>query len=80
MHVINRRKHQNLIKSILFQNQNDVSHACFYFVDHEQTEITQTEKTADLMANTGGVLGLFLELSFLSLYRFILFVVDLIFL
>lgn len=59
-----------------------VSHASFYFVDHKQTEITQTEKTtpADLVSNTGGVLGLFLEVSFLSLYRFILYVFDLIFL
>jgi hypothetical protein len=52
----------------------------FYYSDRKYTEITQSVKVtgADFISNTGGVLGLFLELSFLSAYRFILFIFDLI--
>jgi hypothetical protein len=52
----------------------------FFFSDRQYTEISETEKTtsSDLISNTGGVLGLFLELSFFSAYRFILFLFDLI--
>lgn len=53
----------------------------FYFTDRKYTEISQTEKTttADLISNTGGVLGLFLELSFFSATRFIIYIFDIFF-
>jgi hypothetical protein len=53
----------------------------FFFSDLEYTKILQTVKTtsADLISNTGGVLGLFLELSFWSTCRFILFIFDFVF-
>ena len=53
----------------------------FYFIDRKYTEISQTVKTtgADLISNTGGVLGLFLELSFFSASRFIIYFYDFIF-
>lgn len=53
----------------------------FFFSKNKHTELTQAIKTteADLIANTGGVLGLFLELSFLSAYRFIRLLFDLVF-
>ena len=52
----------------------------FYFINPKYTEITQTVKISvpDLIANTGGLLGLFLELSFFSAYRFINYILDLI--
>jgi hypothetical protein len=52
----------------------------FFYLDRHYTDISQVAKTsvADLIANTGGVLGLFLELSFLSVYRFLLIGFDLI--
>jgi hypothetical protein len=52
----------------------------FHFVDQKYTELTQIVKTsqADLISNTGGVLGLFLELNFLSVYRFLIYIFDLI--
>ncbi len=48
----------------------------FYLVDGKYTELTQAVKitTADLITNTGGVLGLFMEffsISFYSVYSFI---------
>lgn len=45
----------------------------FFYPENKYTEIRQSEKTtwADIVSNTGGVLGLFLELSFISAYRFI---------
>ena len=53
----------------------------FYYSDHKYTEIMQIEKTsmADLISNAGGVLGLFLELSFFTLYRLINAFFDIIF-
>lgn len=53
----------------------------FFFSKNKHTELTQAIKTteADLIANAGGVLGLFLELSFLSAYRFIGFLFDVLF-
>ena len=61
--------------------ENGFLTVCFYFFDRKYTEITQTVKTtgADLISNIGGVLGLFMELSFVSAYRFVLFVFDFIF-
>ncbi len=52
----------------------------FYYSDRKYTEITQSVKVtfADFISNTGGVLGLFLELSFVSVYRFIILIFDLI--
>lgn len=49
-----------------------------FFAEDVYWEISQTIKTtsADLISNTGGVLGLFLELSFTSSYRFINFLFD----
>ena len=53
----------------------------FFYSDNKYTEIVQSEKTsgADLIANTGGVLSLFLEFSFWSVYRFILGLVEVFF-
>ncbi len=52
----------------------------FFYSDRKYTEVTQSVKVtfADFTSNTGGVLGLFLELSFFSACRFILFIFDLI--
>ena len=52
----------------------------FHFVDQKYTELTQIVKTsqADLISSTGGVLGLFLESNFLSVYRFLIYIFDLI--
>jgi hypothetical protein len=52
----------------------------FFYHDRKYTEVTQSVKVtfADFTSNTGGVLGLFLELSFFSACRFIIFVFDLI--
>ena len=50
----------------------------FYYSDRKYTDITQSVKVtlADFISNNGGILGLFLELSFFSAYRFILFIFD----
>ena len=52
----------------------------FFYHDRKYTEVTQSVKVtfADFTSNTGGVLGLFLELSFFSACRFIIFIFDLI--
>lgn len=53
----------------------------FYYVDQKYTEITQSEKTteAGMISNNGGILGLFLEISFISIYRLLSFILDFIF-
>ena len=53
----------------------------FFYTDLKYTEFSQSIKTteADLISNTGGVLGIFLELSFMSAYRLITFIFDIIF-
>ena len=53
----------------------------FYYSDRKYTEITQSikMKLSDFISNTGGLLGLFLDLSFFSAYGFIIFMLDLIF-
>ncbi len=53
----------------------------FYLVNRKYVEISQIVKTtlSDFVSNTGGVLGLFLELSFFSVYKFIVFVYTIIF-
>ena len=50
----------------------------FYYSEQSYEQVSQSVKTSvsDLIANNGGVLGLFLELSFFSAYRFILFIYD----
>jgi len=50
----------------------------FHFMDEKYTEVTQAVKTteADFVSNAGGVLGLFLELSFFSVYKLLIFVAD----
>jgi hypothetical protein len=72
-----------LIKNEINLNSNDSKLLIlnFFYSDRKYTEITQSVKVtgADFISNTGGVLGLFLELSFFSAYRFILFIFDLIF-
>ena len=51
----------------------------FHFSNNKFTELTQIVKMyqADLVSNTGGVLGLFLELNFVSAYRFLIYIIDL---
>jgi len=46
----------------------------FFYNDNHFTEITQSIKTtvADLVSNNGGLLGLFLDLNFMSSYRMII--------
>ena len=53
----------------------------FYYSDRKYTEITQSikMKLSDFISNAGGLLGLFLDLSFFSAYRFIIVLLDLIF-
>jgi hypothetical protein len=74
----------DIIKNEITLNPNDtnVLNILFFYSDRKYTEITQTVKVtgADFISNVGGVLGLFLELSFFSAYRFILFMFDLVFL
>ena len=50
----------------------------FHFMDEKYTDVTQAVKTteADFVSNAGGVLGLFLELSFFSVYKLLIFVAD----
>ena len=51
----------------------------FFFSDNKYIELTQIEKTsvADLVSNTGGVLGLFLDLTFISAYKMLVYFYDL---
>lgn len=53
----------------------------FYYTDRNYVEISQSIKTtaADLIANTGGILGLLIEFSFLSACRLITFIFDVFF-
>ncbi len=73
----------DVIENEMTLNPNDSNflNILFFYSDRKYTEITQTVKVtgADFISNAGGVLGLFLELSFFSAYRFILFMFDLIF-
>lgn len=50
----------------------------FFYSSNRYTEIRQSVQTTqvDLIANTGGVLGLFLEISFISAYRFFCNIFD----
>ena len=53
----------------------------FFLSESRYTEISQLVKTskADLISNAGGVLGLFLEVSFLSFHRLLIFLFDVVF-
>lgn len=50
----------------------------FYLLDRKLIEISQAEKTtlADFVSNTGGVLGLFFEVTFISVHRLVLCICD----
>ncbi len=52
----------------------------FHFVNNKYTEMTQVVKTteSDLVSNTGGVLGLFLDISFFHVYSFLVYILDVI--
>jgi hypothetical protein len=52
----------------------------FYFYNREYTEISQVAKVsfADFVSNTGGVLGLFLDISFYHLYKIIAFIFEIV--
>lgn len=67
--------------SLVDQNLSTVLQANFHFFANKYTELVQTVKTSetDMISNAGGVLGLFLELSFLSAYRFIIYLYDIFF-
>jgi len=54
---------------------------CVYFENLEYTEITQQIETTlvDLISNIGGILGLFLGMSFLSFFEFIEIIVEIIY-
>jgi hypothetical protein len=49
-----------------------------FYTERQYTLITQTPKTtvADLISNTGGVLGLFLDISFYHAYKLFIFIRD----
>ncbi len=51
----------------------------FHYEDEKFAEISQAAKTsqADLVANAGGVLGLFLDVSFFHVYKALAFALDL---
>ncbi len=53
----------------------------FYMSDDKYTEITQSVKVteADVVSNVGGVVGLFLDLSFAHVHRFIFYVFEVFF-
>jgi len=69
-----------IIKNEMNTN-SEHSRLIFYYPNWEYTQILQSVKVtgADFISNTGGVLGLFLELSFFSFYRLIIFLFDVIF-
>ena len=52
----------------------------FYLSANKYTELTQVVKTteADFISNSGGVMGLFLDISFYHVYSFLAFILDLI--
>jgi hypothetical protein len=52
----------------------------FHFLNNKYTELTQVVKTteADLISSTGGVLGLFLDLSFYQAFCFLGYILDLV--
>ena len=60
------------------RSDDELLYMNFYFTNNRYTEISQTIKTteADLISNTGGVLGLFLELSFISAYNLVNLIFD----
>jgi hypothetical protein len=62
----NRKKFQNSLTSQ------------FFYTDRKYTKLTQIIKTtgADFISNTGGTLGLFLDFTFLSIYRTLIFIFD----
>lgn len=61
-----------------YQGWDNVLKMNFFLAENKYTEISQLVKTtgADLISSTGGVLGLFLELSFISSYRFLIFLFE----
>lgn len=52
-----------------------------FYANNKYVDVSQSVKTTttDLIANTGGVLGLFLEVTFISAYRFFIIIFDIIF-
>ena len=62
---------ENEIKSI--------SGLSLFYADLKYNQITQTPKTtfSALVSNIGGSLGVFLEMSFVSVYRFLNFIIAL---
>lgn len=52
-----------------------------FYANNKYVDISQSVKTTttDLIANIGGVLGLFLEVTFISAYRFFIIIFDIIF-
>jgi len=70
----------NQAESESSENDRRITSINFYYSERKYTVISQTVKTevADFVSSNGGVLGLFLELSFLSAYRCIIFIFDVI--
>lgn len=64
------KSESSLNVSLLYMN--------FYYSDRKYTLFSQSRKTteSDIISSTGGVLGLFLELTFISAYRFFSFIID----
>ena len=52
----------------------------FHYMDDRYTEMIQAVKIteADLVSNTGGVIGLFLDISFYHAYKFLAYIIDMV--
>ena len=66
-----------LNKSTVYRKENLLT-ALFEYESLKYTQISQIPKMTfvDLVSNTGGVLGVFLELSFFSVYRMLYFLIE----
>ena len=60
-------------------NKNGTVVVSVYYTEYKYTEISQTVKITlpDFISISGGVISLFLELSFISIYRMIVFIFNL---
>ena len=79
LHYINNLKNNEKLKKLFNGNftyellSESYLEICVYFENLEYTEIRQEIKTTiiDLISNIGGLLGLFLGMSFLSFFEFL---------
>ena len=71
----------SVLQSEISNFESDQLWLNFHYSDRKYTEISQLVKTteADLVSNTGGVVGLFLDLSFFHAYKFISYITGIFF-